>query len=493
MFDKLRMFILNFIKSNKEYPLIALIASGLYPILYYYASNYGHANSFKHLAFFVFLFIALPYISLILLRLVFNKVSFLKPYRNRLIAILNVFCFSVFILIATSGLNTLKVLSCVAGAILFGIVLHKHIKKLVVFQYFMAFVALFWVAPNVYESLTSSTKWMQQPDAIENVKLIKTPNIYIIQPDGYANFSELKKGHYAFNNSEFEGFLAANQFTLYDDFRSNYFSTLSSNASMFAMKHHYYNNAKYSNVEPLFTRGVIAGDNLVVDIFKRNGYATHLILESEYLISNKPKLKYNDSNIAIDEVSYLSKGFEIKRDVISDLEKAIENQTNSSHFYFIEKILPGHIAQSRFNNLGKEKERTAYLDNLEKANQWLKKIIKTITNKDKNCLIVIVADHGGFVGMNSIYEAKIKQDDPDLVKSVFASALAIKWPEDDMYSGEIKTSVNLFRTLFSYLSNDTSYLNHLEEDASYLAIRKKAPFGVYKAIDENGKVVFEKK
>ena len=80
----------------------------------------------------------------------------------------------------------------------------------------------------------------------------------------------------------------------------------------------------------------------------------------------------------------------------------------------------------------------------------------------------------------------------DLIKSVFTSALAIKWPENEAFSGEFKTSVNLFRTLFSYLSDDTAYLKELEDEASYLVIKKEAPYGVYKTIDAKGEVVFEK-
>jgi len=490
MLDKLRMFILKFIKSNKEYPFITLLASGLYPILYYFASNYSYANSFKHVLFFVCLFIILPYVSLLILRRIFQYV--LKQYSKYLIAIVNIFCFAAFMIVVTSGLNTLKLIACLVGAIILGVLVYMHIKKLIVFQFFMAFVALFWVAPKLYNEITTSTDWMMQADAIEAVEFTKNPNVYIIQPDGYANFSELKRGHYGFNNKAFENILTENNFIFYNDFRSNYFSTITSNASMFAMKHHFYNNAKHQNIEPSNLRYIIAGNNPVVSIFKNNGYNTNLIIESEYLITNKPKLSYDYSNITIDEISYLSKGFDIERDVIADLERAMANNSDSSNFYFIEKILPGHVAQSRFDNLGKDKEREAYLDNLEKANTWLEKIVKTITNKDKNSLIVIVADHGGFVGMNCIYEAKIKQSDPDLIKSVFTSALAIKWPANESFSGDFKTSVNLFRTLFSYLSDDTAYLKELEDEASYLVIKKEAPYGVYKTIDAKGEVVFEK-
>ena len=56
----------------------------------------------------------------------------------------------------------------------------------------------------------------------------------------------------------------------------------------------------------------------------------------------------------------------------------------------------------------------------------------------------------------------------------------------------MKTNVNLFRVLFSYLAEDKTYLNNYEKDESFLIVDEDAPFGVYKVIDENGKVDFKK-
>ena len=38
-----------------------------------------------------------------------------------------------------------------------------------------------------------STEWKTQNDDIEQIKLINRPNIYLFQPDGYVNFSEINK------------------------------------------------------------------------------------------------------------------------------------------------------------------------------------------------------------------------------------------------------------------------------------------------------------
>ena len=81
----------------------------------------------------------------------------------------------------------------------------------------------------------------------------------------------------------------------------------------------------------------------------------------------------------------------------------------------------------------------------------------------------------------------------DLINSIFTSALAIKWsgvsPE---FEAELKTPVNLFRILFSYLSDNKAYLKYLQDDKSYAIINNNAPVGVYEYINEKGEVVFNK-
>ena len=70
--------------------------------------------------------------------------------------------------------------------------------------------------------------------------------------------------------------------------------------------------------------------------------------------------------------------------------------------------------------------------------------------------------------------------------------MAIYWageaPESDQY---LKTSVNLFRILFSHLAEDLSLLDHLQEDTSVNRLREGEPTGVYKMIGSDGTIIFE--
>lgn len=491
--NKFRSNITSFIGNNKKYPVITAISAGLYPLLYYYNSNFTLVNSFEQLIFFLITYLLIPIGVFCLVHVVFSRIDRLKKYNKYVLSILNFSLFVFLIILSTYGLKKKILAIGLISAFILAIIFFKHLKKVIVFQFLMILFVSAKLVPDLYKHATYSSKWMEQNDSIEDIKFKKRPNIYVIQPDGYANYSELKKSNYNFNNSEFETFLKSLDFKLYKDFRSNYISTLSSNSSMFTMKHHYYNNPSFKSNELYNSRKIIVEDNPVLSIFKKNNYKTFLMLEKSYLLVNRPKIEYDYCNISYSEVPFLARGFSVKKDVEIDLKNVIKNNVKTNNFYFIEKILPGHIAVYKNTSKGIESEREGYLESLKEANTWLKRIIQLINENDKNCIIIIAADHGGFVGLNYTLECKIKQTDQDLVKSIFTTALAIKWNGDaSIYDGKLKTNINIFRVLFSYLSEDTSYLDRLEEDKSYTIIKYGAPFGVYEVINENNSVVFNK-
>ena len=56
----------------------------------------------------------------------------------------------------------------------------------------------------------------------------------------------------------------------------------------------------------------------------------------------------------------------------------------------------------------------------------------------------------------------------------------------------LKSAVNVFRVLFSYLGGNDKLLTHAEDNSSYVVIKEDAPKGVYRCIDDLGNIVFEK-
>ena len=484
----------DFLNNQKQYPILYAVAAGLYPILFYYSNNFTLVNTWTHLVYFIFYFLMVPSLIFVFSYLL-GKNTILKNWNKYYLPFLNIATFLILLKISYyAGLQKKITLGILLFSGLYAWFMYKHVKKVVIVQFLLAFIAFIFLVPRLYKQVTNSSTWLQQPDAIESVQFSKKPNVYFIQPDGYVNFSELEKGYYQINNDEFSSLLKINNFRYYQNFRSNYASTLSSNSATFSMKHHYYNEGT-SLSESVNARKIIISDNAVLNIFKNNQYKTHFIAEKPYLLLNRPKMGYDVCNFSYDDISYIGTGLGEARDVLKPLEDYIEQDIDQPKFFFVELFDPGHITRRELDSEGIDEEKNFWIKKLKTANTKLKKITSLIQEKDPNALIIIMADHGGFVGMKNTIQVYDKTEDRNLIYSIFSSTLAIKWPENNppVYDTELKSAVNVFRILFSYLSDNEAYLQHLQDNSSYVIIRNGAPKGTYQYIDTNGNITFTKK
>src|SRR5690606_1741054 len=145
-------------------------------------------------------------------------------------------------------------------------------------------------------------------------------------------FSELENESYNFDNSSFEAFLDENDFKNYLDFRSNYTSTLTSNSATFMMKHHYYNkDTRYA--EMLNALNNIVSENTGHAMFINKSYKTHFLTEPRYLMVNRPKIGLYFTNFQYSEIPYITKRFDIGKDVYPDLENAIASKKDGGNFF----------------------------------------------------------------------------------------------------------------------------------------------------------------
>jgi hypothetical protein len=486
------MKIINVLKKDSLLPLIATLASGFYPWAFYFTNNFDFVNSWDHFFFFLSRFILMPLV-------IFYGVYFILKSKHILLFKTTVLPFLsglVFFYLLQLALYATVGFKGITIAFVLAILLSiacRNIKDLFRKVLIIQFILVFTTSLGFYRIAKSfflySDDWLVQPDNIENVVFKKKPNIYVIQPDGYANFSELKKGYYQFDNSEFEQWLQTKKFLNYNNFRSNYYSTLSSNSSLFSMKHHYDN---------LFDeRKIIMDKNAVIAIFNKNNYKTYFLAELPYLLINRPNVKFDYTNFDVNKIPFLSKGLDSERLILNDLPKILKTNKDKKekNFYFIEKILPGHITTFKDISTTKEKERLLYLESIKTVNEWIKEVYQIISDNDPNAMIIILADHGGFVGWDYTLQTVNTTTDENLINSIFSAALAIKWPDNQppTFKHEFKSSVNLFRTIFSYLAEDDIYLKNLQEDASYLNLWDDTNKGLYKVINSKNEVVLEKK
>lgn len=492
MVEKIREKLLGFVESDKDVPLLAGFGVGFYMMLFYYSRNFALANSWQQFLFFTGYYVLLPMLTLFFAYKIMSLLK-LDVYKKNLlfVGVLSFFSFYFLQVNSTGGVSKkmifigIFILACIIS-----IRFKKYYKLFVILLFLMS---LFNVKPLFSAGwifVSASQEWKKQPDDIENVKFKKKPNIYYIQPDGYTSFDNLKNNkYYQTDNSDYIAFLKNNDFVTYDDYRSNYYSTLLSNSATFSMTHHYMekSNNAYG------ARAAVVGDNPVLKVLKNNGYKTNFISESPYLLINRPALGYDYANISFSELPYLKDGFSIKKDVTKSLKFAMHKNSKSGNFYFVEKFMPSHIAVYQRGSQGKVKEQQMYLERMHEANIWLKDIVGFITANDPSGIIIIGADHGGFTGFEYTLETRNKVTDKDLIKSIFGAQLAIKWndPSAKEYDTGLKSGINLFRTVFSFLAEDKKYLEHLQENGSYMELAE--PKGLYRYINDGGKIVFEKR
>jgi len=480
-------------KSFNSCPVLAAVAAGLYPLLFYYSRNFTLINSWAHLVFFIAVFLICPIVLFVIANKLFT-ISALRKWQKYLLPFLNILVFLFLLKVCLyAGIQKKITLGILVLAVGISFFLYKYFKKFIILEFILAFIALLTLVPVIIKNVSYSSAWTEQPDAIKEVVFKQKPNVYYIQPDGYVNFSELKQGSYKIDNVAFETFLNTNNFKNYPDFRSNYASTLSSNSATFMMKHHYYNKGT-SLSEALNARNIIISENPVLSAFKNNGYKTHFITERPYLLLNRPKMGYDFSNFTYAEVPYISTGLKNQKQVFSTLKNKIEEDQNTPKFFFIEIFEPGHIKNTTSASEGKKEEKENWKLKLDEANKKLIKLVKIIKQDDPEGLILIMADHGGYVGMEYAEEYLTKTQNRDKIYSMFSSNLSIYWPNQNIpeFDTKIKTSVNVFRVLFTYLSKDKKYLDNLQEDNSYIILNKDAPKGVYKYIDNSGNITFKK-
>ena len=479
----------SFINNSKDYPLFSGLICGLYVFVFYYSNNYTAINSISHLVYFVSVFIGLPIIVFGSLYHFFGLIKVLKKYRQHLLFVL-IIVFTAALLSQAMYLTLKKkfLLGLLVMSVLLSIKLFKHHKKLIVLLLFMSIMPIVKCIIHIYEH-SASLSWTTLPDDINSIVLKHTPNIYIIQPDGYVSQSILESEPYN-HKSDLYNWLKGNEFKVYDDFRSNYPASLASNASMFSMKQHRFEGMFNPTLELPNARSVINGENPVLEILQAHNYHTSFIVQDEYFQQNRNPLVYDHYNIGLDEIPFFSNDNNVKQVVFDDLKTAMKQDENRPNFYFIEKLLPHHI---HFKDPIEER-RADYIKRVDSVNVWLKKSINHIVDNDENALIVVLADHGGWLGIDNYKDMYSTSEEVD-IKSIYSSLAAVRWNGflyDDIDSN-LKSNVNLFRIIFASLAENKGYIKYLEDDSSYNLHKENHFFNsVYQLVDSNGQVVFNK-
>lgn len=360
------------------------------------------------------------------------------------------------------------------------------------------------------------------PKLDNQIKLKITPNIYLVHLESYHSPTAMKQ-LYNFDNQDFISNLKSKDFFVSQNNFSNYNSTLQSLAGMFLEQHHYYHHST-ELLDSIGARDVIGGKiyNPTLSILKNNGYRIAYIQSNSYnftpgshldyyyppikiydslLIFQSPKI--NQLHASLSNLQYPNKRVDLshadKNEYYPILYHAIDLAKQSQHptFFFIQEPLEiEHSPLSNEYNWIKNEEGwvNTYVEKVKNSNPQILNTVDRIIKNDPEAIIILYGDHGAWKyrdiwndrGNKSIEEIiyerkKISMD--DLALDLFGVFTAIRFPNGDPSFFDGKTYVNLFRMLFSNLSEDNQLLPN-QEDASYLNTSGK----IYKIV-VNGKAL----
>ncbi len=350
----------------------------------------------------------------------------------------------------------------------------------------------------------------------DEVKFLKKPNVYYIIPDGHPDRETVRKIFHV-DETDFYERLESLGFTIYPSVFSNYMATLYSVSSLLGMNHHYYRGS-IGNFEMLDSRTFIASaKNPVVRIFKKNGYQVSYVHETDYLLrkgclvdSCSPKVArwgaLFDILVAprlhsiplikqivkpINAVRAVKSKEKTLSDVIPKILKHIDlvSVHDMPHFTFIHTRQSGHSSTGKQTYEELTSFRKNYFKRIQIANDTVTNMVKYILTRDPNALIILNADHGAWgYGNLSIADRSVFEEIPDdlIARDHLGVLLAIHWPDaPPNYTQDIRSNVNLFRYIFSYLSESQAFIATKVRDDGYL-IKGRGKDGIVMKVLDDG-------
>lgn len=482
MLDRIR----NYIRSDRHLPVVTGFLPGAYALSYLYLKNFTLVDSWPQFLFFIAVFILAPVLVASGLHFTTKKTKADRQAQLHFI-MLGVFLGLYFSLAYFQEVRWSYFLIGVVLVLIGSFFLARLYKIGILLLGLMLIFSLGQLMLKWY-GLQDDTDWVNMDKEIVQTNFQQTPNIYVIQPDGYPGQPALQSEFYQFDNIDFRTFLDSIDFKIHDNFRSNYSSTLTSNASMFTAQHHFYAAGEMGS-ELYKARDIITGPNPVLKTFKDKGYQTHLVMQHKYLLMNHPAVYWDHVNI--DKVGFFPDYHE-NADVAAYLKSHLHESKQSPQFFFVELFEPSHITHVEAWFEGYEKEREKYLKRLEKANLKLKELLDLIARRDPSAIVILAADHSGFLGLSHSLEAYKKVvEETNQKQTIFSALFAIKAPEDSIdYFKEVNSSITVFPALFQYLTREEPSVKAYDQ-SSYQLVRENGKAKVYRYFDSEGRAVTE--
>ena len=438
-------------------PIGMVLTMGCWSLLHLYQNNWQLVNTNAQLRWMLQTFLLLPVLSVVF-------ILFMQRYiRIKWLALGMAFAWiPVVVIIAVTGSVAYKTLalSGLVGAAV-GYLVRRHAVKVLLLEVVVLFTA--------FVSYVFAVKIETGPEPAPGLELManiavtdERPNIYVLQPDGYVSPATLRKQPYALQEATIQAALEQRGFSWNLDFESNYDNTLESNASLF--------RAGYLPESRIALRKAIVQNNNMLRFLKEHGYRAHLVTDTPYLIMNGIAPSFDTYSFQDEDLPPLNRAFRSRSDTLEELGELLATNDKQSRFVFMERLVPGHVAVHESNSDGVEGERIKYVNAISDANAWIIAAVDSILASDKSAVILILADHGGFVGLSTSTDTREALGNEILLRSIYSAAYALRLPDAEAPQYALPNStVNVFPHLLCELFHCPNWPDQMLPDKRILS------------------------
>lgn len=268
------------------------------------------------------------------------------------------------------------------------------------------------------------------PSALSNLlssPARRRPDVYFLVYDGYAPSAMMR--HYGVDDAAGDDYLKRNGFRIYDQAYSLFMSSKPSVASLMDMR-----SAPQAG---------IGGDTTVNGFFRRQGYETHLVLNS-YLLQGSDPVAADvvfppwHHRSGLDALYRGIGGGEFKAEVVfQDSERdewlaakrtVLQAEGGAPRMLYAHSAFPGH-SQNSGNCLADENAR--YGARLAVAMDEMRRDIDAVLQRQRDAVIIVAGDHGPYLTGDCLYMTRYRPDDLTALHLAdrYGAKLAIRWPD----------------------------------------------------------------
>ena len=384
------------------------------------------------------------------------------------------------------------------GVILFWLSIFYFIlqrKKEILLIYLIVITFPLYKTINVlFANLSYTSKIESSTEQIDPKWIFKKKrNVYFLLFDSYTSLKGLELLGEWYSSPEkvkidsFLDELSQREFYVYDSFYTNVQPTRYAMPSYFDMQLQYDDKNIYElSLED--RNKIMSGEGFVYKIFRENEYKVNIPINRLWF--GNPNFKSNF--LSINNINYM-KYFELfdkiildhrygdnpsKIQVLTDMQQSLsfikDQNIDIYHFTYLHYFQPFHMSPESFGICNEEIEFLEYITRVHNTNKDILILVDAIKDADPTAIVILTSDHGPYIFNSCIQEHPLNTREEVIERQHSFLAIHLGNPKEDSDQSkfkinEIKSSVNLFRYIFAYMTENEEILdNKPPDDAFYL-------------------------